>query len=51
MVNQPKTPLIAFRLPQVEQDELKTIADAEGVTVSDLMREAARAVIATRRGV
>lgn len=51
MANQPKTPLIAFRLPQGEQDELKTIAAAEGVTVTDLMREAVRALIASRRGV
>ena len=51
MPNQPKTPLVAFRLPQSEQDVLKEIAVAEGKTVTDLMREAVRSLIATRQGV
>ena len=51
MANQPKTPLIAFRLPGDEQDELRAIAAAEGVSVSELARQAVRDLIASRRGV
>lgn len=51
MANQPKTPLVAFRLPKTEQDVLKEIATAEGKSLTELMREAARGVIASRRGV
>ena len=39
MANQPRTPLVAFRYGR--GDELRARAARQGVTVSDLLREAA----------
>lgn len=40
--NQPKTPLLAVRVPEADQDELRALAARLGVTVSEIVRDAIR---------
>jgi predicted DNA-binding protein len=40
MPNQPKTPLLAVRVPTPKQDRLRALAVRQGRTVTDLVNEA-----------
>jgi len=42
MPNQPKTPLLAVRVDQETQDALREVAESEGRSMSDVVREALR---------